>query len=172
MSKRNPNIAIHRHSLELLDDTERARAARRGEVVHLALGSLRGPADRAAIERAVARALARLDLDPAEWKIAEHFVAPLAGALALDRMREWFSPSAVSLSEAAIADAKGDVYRPDRVVVSPSAVDVIDFKVGRREDAHRSQVANYVALLAEVFAGRKVTGWLVYVDEPAIVEAK
>jgi RecB family exonuclease len=172
MTRRNPNIAIHRHSLALLDDTERAKAARRGEVVHLALEALRGPRDKAALERAVARALARLDLDPAEWRIEEDFVAPLAGALALDQMRQWFDTDAVSLTEAAIADAKGDVHRPDRVVIGPTGLDVVDFKVGRREEAHRSQVRDYVALLAEIFAGRKVAGWLVYIDEPAIVEVK
>jgi hypothetical protein len=124
------------------------------------------------IEAAVIEAFAALNLDPGSWDIRQDFVRPLVKVLQLAEFRAWFEPGAASLSEAEILDAAGAVYRPDRVVIGAGRVEAIDFKVGRREDAHREQVRTYIGLLAEVFAGMPVAGYLVYIDEPAIVEVK
>jgi len=178
MSRKTPNISIHSHSLELIAEPERIRAARRGEVMHQALGALGRPAgaqprpgiDEAQIERAVFAAFAILDLDPAGWKIADDFVRPLAKAFALPQFKVWFEGGAASLREAEIVDAVGEVHRPDRVVLGQDKVEVVDFKVGKREEGHHDQVRAYVDLLQAVFAKLKVTGYLVYLDEPAVVE--
>ena len=178
MSRKTPNISIHSHSLELIAEPERIRAARRGEIMHHALDALGrsagtapsspiGPAD---LERAVLAAHAILDLDPGEWKIAEDFVKPLARAFALPQFKAWFEGGATSLREAEIVDASGGVHRPDRVVLGQDTVEVIDFKVGKREEGHQDQVRAYVDLLRAVFDKLKVTGYLVYLDEPAVVE--
>ena len=37
MTKRHPNITIHRHSLSIVQEPERLRMARRGELVHQAI---------------------------------------------------------------------------------------------------------------------------------------
>jgi hypothetical protein len=180
VSKRNPNIRIHCHPLTFIEQPERIRAAQRGELMHHALGLLGRAAgfgargaeaapDEREIERAVFRAFALLDLDAGSWKIQEDFVRPLAAAFALPEFKTWFDPGVTALEEAEIMDAGGDVYRPDRVVFRESGIDVIDFKVGRREDSHREQVANYVDLLGAIFEGKKVAGHLVYIDEPAVV---
>ena len=195
MSKRNPNISIHCHPLSLIEEPERIRAARRGEVMHHALGTL-GPASGAGaeasgtglkaadpkaadqqasgterrIERAVLRAFAVLDLDPGGWKIQEDFVRPLVRVFNLPKFKAWFDPAAVSLEEAEIMDADGDVYRPDRIVFREGRIEVIDFKFGKREEAHKEQIETYVGLLGAIFEGRPAAGYLVYIDEPAIVE--
>lgn len=185
MTKRNPNIRIHHHSLSVLDEPERARATRRGEIVHHALGLLGTLSERGAIphcgprggfelriETSVIKAFAALNLDPGTWSIADDFVRPLVKVFQLDGFRAWFGEAAISLSENEIMDAEGDVHRPDRVVFKNGRIEVIDFKVGRREESHAVQVRTYVGLLAEVFEGTPVAGFLVYIDEPAIVEVR
>jgi hypothetical protein len=191
VSKRNPNISIHCHPISLIEEPERIRATRRGEVVHYALGWLgRAPgtvgsaagaagADGEAarlteplVEQAVVKALAILDLDPGEWKIQDDFVRPLLRVFTLPEFKAWFDPAATSLVEAEIMDAGGDVYRPDRIVVRGDRIEVIDFKVGKREEAHKEQVGTYADLLRAVFEGMQVAGYLVYIDEPAIVEVR
>jgi len=196
VSKRNPNISIYCHPLSLAEEPERVRAARRGEVMHSALGWLgkvqaapgvpsaagapggTGAAaapcgvTEAVAERAVLKALATLELDPKAWKIEEEFVKPILRAFALPLFRQWFDPAARTLVEAELMDAAGDVYRPDRVAFRDGVIEIIDFKVGKREETHREQVNTYAGLLRSVFAGRQVTGYLVYIDEPAIVEVK
>lgn len=175
MSKRNPNITIHCHPLSFIEEPERIRATRRGEVMHYALGWLAresGRIEEQALERAVFKAFAILDLDPGDWKVEEDFVKPLLRVFALPEFRAWFDPAATSLVEAEIMDAAGGVYRPDRIVLRPDKIEIIDFKVGKREEAHKEQVETYAGLLRDVFAGRQVAGYLVYIDEPAIVEVK
>jgi hypothetical protein len=185
MNKKNPNISIHSHSLALIAEPERIRAARRGEIMHHALGALSAlgrpagaapgppidPAEQEAeLERAVLAAFAILDLDPGGWKIAEDFVRPLTKAFGLPQFKAWFREGAVSLRETEIVDARGEVERPDRVVLGQATVEVIDFKVGKREEAHTDQVRAYMDLLKAVFEKARVTGYLVYLDEPAVVE--
>jgi hypothetical protein len=161
-------------------EPDRVRATRRGEVVHHALGYLSAPATETRIERAVMSALAVLDLDPAEWRIKQDFVDPLKRILNLPEFARWFGKDVASLTEAEIMDDAGDVVRPDRIVIAArgagstggQGVDVIDFKAGLREAAHGEQITKYVKLLRAVFPGRRVTAFLAYIDEPAVVEIK
>ena len=71
-------------------------------------------------------------------------------------------------------DARGAVYRMDRVVLDPEAVTVIDFKTGSEaaemgrsawEQADREQVATYVRILKEIYPERSVRGVLAYIDK-------
>ena len=67
--------------------------------------------------------------------------------------------------------------RVDRLVVEPDRVLVIDFKTNRPapdriEDAdlaYRVQMAVYVAVLAEVFPGRRIEAALVWTDGPKLM---
>jgi len=202
MSRRRPRVTIRCHPLDLVNEPERIRATRRGEILHLALGLIgatRGPTERrsggmvpgkapgsapatgsepaapqAELERraeaAVIRAFAALDLDPGAWNLQEDFVRPLVRVLEIPRVRSWLDPAAAALEEAEILDVDGSVYRPDRIVFREGGIEVVDFKAGRREQSHQEQVGNYVGLLRAIFGNRTVTGHLVYIDEPAVVE--
>lgn len=172
MRKRHPRIGIRSHPLSLDMEPARLRATERGEVIHHALSSLGAPAAGAEVESTVMDALAILDLDPGDWRIKQDFVDPVKRILDLPEVARWFGKDVSSLTEAEIMDPAGEVVRPDRIVVAGSEVHVIDFKVGLREEAHREQISKYVELLRGIFAGKRVTGFLVYVDEPAIVEMK
>ncbi len=70
------------------------------------------------------------------------------------------------LLEKEFANAAGQLYRMDRVVMDRDTVTVIDFKTGgsEMEEDYRVQVRNYMALLRDVFPGRRVSGAIAYVD--------
>jgi hypothetical protein len=199
MSRRVPNLGIHRHALSLLEEPERIRMARRGELMHQAIrfldsaggaaggaGGAAAASDRAAngstasttsgafvdaaIEQAVLRAFAFLGENPDNWKLPADFVRPLAKALKLPEVRAWFAGGLTRLQESDILDVDGQVYRPDLVVVREGAAEIVDFKVGKREEGHAGQVRTYRELVGVIFKSSEVRTFLLYIDEPAVVE--
>ena len=64
----------------------------------------------------------------------------------------------------------------DRLLVTPEAVRIVDFKTGRQvpadadaiPSAHLRQMAAYAAALAVVFPGRRVEAALLYTAGPAL----
>jgi ATP-dependent helicase/nuclease subunit A len=112
-----------------------------------------GSADEAAAAEAVARRL-----------IALPAVAPFFDAKRI--VRAW--------NEVELADVKGDVRRADRVVEFFEEVWVLDYKSGTPDKvllaSYRQQVAEYMALLAPIFAAKPVRGALLFADG-SVIEA-
>jgi hypothetical protein len=67
-----------------------------------------------------------------------------------------------------VIDAQGELHRIDRLVIGDTVHEVIDFKMGKREEGHRDQVELYQRLVEAAFQ-RFTKGWLLYIDEPAVV---
>lgn len=89
--------------------------------------------------------------------------------LSNDSVRELFAAKegrTVAL-EKDFANAAGQLYRMDRVVMDRDTVTVIDFKTGgsEMEEDYWVQVRNYMALLRDVFPGKRVSGAIAYVDK-------
>lgn len=77
---------------------------------------------------------------------------------------QWFSNE--GRNEVSIIDTKGDLYRPDRVVATPSETVVIDYKFGTKKDSYSRQVARYVRLYRQMgFNNVKGFIWYVPSDE-------
>ncbi|MDI6781703.1 MAG: UvrD-helicase domain-containing protein [bacterium] len=84
--------------------------------------------------------------------------------------------------EKEIVDAYGLIHRPDRIMVFPDRVIIIEFKTGDvYNEAHRQQVMEYLSLAADIYMDKrdkrdkrdkKLEGWLVYVDELIQIEVK
>ena len=53
--------------------------------------------------------------------------------------------------------------RPDRVVMEPGLITVVDYKFGKRKRDYEDQVRDYMKLVGEMYPGTKVEGWLWYV---------
>ena len=53
--------------------------------------------------------------------------------------------------------------RPDRVMMSPDRIIIVDFKFGRPEEEHQKQVARYIEILQDMYPQKRVEGWLWYV---------
>jgi hypothetical protein len=168
MSLSPPEIKIHTHPLSLLQDPDRLRSVQRGELIHLALFFLDHCTGREDIERAIQRAFASLGFDRARWDLEKEYLRPLMTALFLPEVRPWFARGVRSLRETEVIDAEGELHRIDRLVIGDTLLEVIDFKMGGREEDHRTQVDLYQRLVKAVFH-QATKGWILYVDEPAVV---
>ncbi|MCK7533781.1 MAG: hypothetical protein MZV63_23505 [Marinilabiliales bacterium] len=57
--------------------------------------------------------------------------------LSSDKVREWFDGSSAVKTEATIILPSGAARRPDRVMMTTTAVTVVDYKFGEPSDRHR-----------------------------------
>ena len=168
MSTRSPEIKIRTHPLSLLQDPGRITSVQRGELIHRALSFLEHCSGREDIERAILKAFALHGVDRARWDIERDYLNPLWAALCLHEVRPWFARGVRNLREVEVIDAEGELHRIDRLIIGDGLVEVIDFKVGQREEGHRTQVALYQRLVETIFQ-QSTTGYLLYIDEPAVV---
>ena len=90
----------------------------------------------------------------------------LEGAIRKAESYGWFDSRNRVINERPILQ-KGHInYRPDRVVVDTKGnATVIDYKFGERNDRHKKQVKNYMALLRESKKFASVKGYLWYVAQ-------
>ncbi|HTP80977.1 MAG TPA: UvrD-helicase domain-containing protein [Bacteroidota bacterium] len=58
----------------------------------------------------------------------------------------------------------GELFRMDRVILSPGAVTVVDFKTGKMDGEHENQIDGYMRVLRQIYPGRTVRGMLAYLD--------
>lgn len=67
---------------------------------------------------------------------------------------EWFPSSddkdVQVLNEASVFASSGKEYRPDRVILRPEGVIVVDFKFGHPEDIYLRQIGNYAAIYRQL----------------------
>ena len=168
MSRGSPEIKIHTHALSLVQDPERITSVQRGELIHRALSFLDHCTGRKDVERAILQAFALQGIEGARWDIEKDYLDPLWGALSLPQVGPWFERSVRNLREVEVMDAHGELHRIDRLIIGEGVVEVIDFKVGRREEGHRDQVKLYQGMAEAVFQCPS-RGYLLYIDEPAVV---
>ncbi len=146
---------------------------RRGEVLHALLSWVADAGDKEAAalwaqvqERARRRFPFVTDWDDHE----ETFTKVLSAA----RLKPFFRPEGGEvLCEQEITYGSGDSGRMDRVIITDKEVRVVDYKSSRQEaDEGRRQVRRYAGALGRVFAGRKVRGFLIYLDTAQFEEVR
>ncbi len=152
-------------------------AARRGTLIHRLLERL---PEVAASERepAAMRWLARA---AADLSAGAHAEMASSAVRVLDQ-NEWADLfSAQALAEVPIAALVGDrvvAGTIDRLLVTPAAIHLVDFKTARRPPATLSEVpvsilrqmAAYVAALEATYPGRAVRAALLYTQTPLLIE--
>jgi hypothetical protein len=85
-------------------------------------------------------------------------------------IREFFIDEELLFVENDILCPDGSVYRPDRVIRKEGVVFIIDFKSGKRNEVHKSQIGNYCKILQDMgFSSPK--GVLIYLSEKDVVYA-
>lgn len=77
----------------------------------------------------------------------------------------------IALTEREFSNKNGELFRCDRVVFEDSFITVIDYKTGgeEKESEYKTQVKNYMEILQEIYAEKKVQGCIAYVDVKKIV---
>ncbi|MBQ8050186.1 MAG: UvrD-helicase domain-containing protein [Bacteroidaceae bacterium] len=94
-----------------------------------------------------------------------------------ERVREWFSGNMRLFNECNIlvpAPETGHLEkrRPDRVMMSQDRIVVVDFKFGTPRPEHKSQVAEYMRILASMYPTLHVEGWLWYVYKNEVLKVE
>jgi ATP-dependent exoDNAse (exonuclease V) beta subunit len=117
--------------------------------------------------------LSRIFLRDPHWrKKLEGYLSSILPAseisLILEQIERGFSEGILAPSppfeeeiEREILDPQGNLYRPDRILIYPERVVLLEFKTGEIEREHFDQVRGYLDLLREIYPGRKVEGYLV-----------
>jgi ATP-dependent exoDNAse (exonuclease V) beta subunit len=83
----------------------------------------------------------------------------------------WFDGSARVLNEVEILAGKGLIKRPDRVMIYPGRVVVVDYKSGRPSPHHHTQVRSYIHLVRQM-GYPCVEGYLWYIHSGCILPCK
>ncbi|MCM8778860.1 MAG: UvrD-helicase domain-containing protein [Candidatus Omnitrophica bacterium] len=84
-----------------------------------------------------------------------------------EEFKEFFSLAEGSLfQELELVDRFGNTQRIDRLIVKEDSVWLIDYKTGKeRKDEDIEQVKTYLSILCEIYPGRELKGFLIYLDD-------
>lgn len=156
---------------------ELAAAAERGRLLHALFERL--PATPAGDRRQAAFAWLQQSAGIGDAALRTQLVDTALTIIEAPEHAELFSP--VALAEAPIAATLEDgtvvVGTVDRLLVTDTAVRVVDFKTGRRvprsagdiPESHRRQMVAYGRALQVIFPGRRVELALLYTEAPMMV---
>jgi ATP-dependent exoDNAse (exonuclease V) beta subunit len=100
-------------------------------------------------------------------QIDEETVALLEAFMLNDAIKFFFKPNELLFSERDILCPDGTIIRPDRVIKHQDEVIIIDFKTGKAEDKHRTQLENYKKYLLEL-GYISVKAVLIYIETQII----
>jgi ATP-dependent exoDNAse (exonuclease V) beta subunit len=142
--------------------------AERGKLFHAILAgifSLKPGEEAAAIQLAVS-AFERVNRKTCPPEV----VAKITDLLRAQDIRRFFDLSAKDTrTEVEFVDRFGNTRRVDRLLVTDKEIWVIDFKSRRgAEEAAREQVREYMEILKEVYPGKIVSGFVVYIEEQEV----
>lgn len=88
--------------------------------------------------------------------------------LAVPEVNQFYREHQKSRGELSLITETGEVYRPDRVMITTDKVRILEFKSGNEEAGHIKQVENY-KLLATQITGKPSDAWIVYSDGLTVV---
>ncbi|MBX3102041.1 MAG: UvrD-helicase domain-containing protein [Bacteroidetes bacterium] len=136
-------------------------AIARGELFHLLLSRIATPAD---LPQVLAHAVQEGLISVPQQSLLKD---QLAGILHLPQLAPYLQPDWAHYPELDILGSRGELLRPDRVVVKHPHAVVIDYKTGQPQPAHIRQVRQYLQALADMGL-RPTEGLLVYLDKVKI----
>jgi ATP-dependent exoDNAse (exonuclease V) beta subunit len=151
-------LALIYRGSDFFDPEGRDAARRRGIVMHDILSRINTEAD---VASSVDAAVAGGELAAAE---RDDTIARVGEMLDSVKSYGWFSGEGDILNELSIIDTDGQVYRPDRVILSGGNAVVVDYKFGERHGGYRKQVGRYMDMLRQM-GYEKVEGYLWYAAE-------
>ena len=137
----------------------------RGVVLHDILSRVIGPED---LETAVRQSVLSGEITAEEASEAKLLLAErISGAAA----RGWYpeGQDVKVLNEASLIDTDGEMYRPDRVVLSGGKVVIIDYKFGEHRRSYERQLKRYADIWRRMGHG-KVDAYIWYVQTDEVVE--
>ncbi len=149
-----PRIAIAEQSAHLFSQLDN-EAIRHGNQIHEILALVHSVSDTDAALRTYA---SRHHLDTATFDALHH---TLHAMMQQPEVARFFNPDHQSKTESNIA-WQGQTIRPDRIVYTPEAVYVVDYKTGQPTLDHIAQVLHYCDALVAM-GNPTVHGFLLYI---------
>jgi len=130
----------------------------KGKMIHEILAHIRTVKD---IEKAVNLYHTKGVIDYSE---RQQLTKEIKAVVNNTKLKTYYSDSVLVKNESDILMSDGAILRPDRVVVNDSEVTVIDYKTGKKEKKHVSQVLQYKQTFLSL-GYKKVEGILIYISE-------
>lgn len=141
-------------------ESERLQPREWGELVHQVLSRIRYPKDTETVLKPYL-ADGTIDADTADW--IRDMMAQMANN---GQIAAAFQPSAKVKTECEIL-YQGRVRRLDRCAELSNAIYLIDYKTGKKDEEHQTQVQTYASALREM-TDKEIRAFLVYLDETGI----
>ena len=154
---KRPKLRVMRSAAELNAQAER------GADIHACLAEIRTLDDVPNAVNKVVTAKGR-----AHEKEAETLRADLIKIITDKKIEKWFVAGNRLMRERDLSSSRGKILRPDRVVIFPDHVDVIDYKTGIPMITHAEQVREYMKQIAEIY-NLTVNGYLLYTEKPDVI---
>ena len=141
----------------------------RGTIYHHILSAIHSPHD---IQSAIRRAQDSSLITPPQ---AQELTRHLQQIHTNPQIAQWFAPHTTTYNECGILDpttpyTSQRTQRPDRIIISPHHITVIDYKFGIPQHQHHSQVRRYMRLLNKIHPDKQIQGYLWYVDKHQVEE--
>jgi len=166
-------VRERRGSEEIVDE-RRKRAMLTGEGIHLVLSKIKGVSSEEELERALKENFKILQKNPDFIDLKKELsdvLLPLVDFLKRVASKFFLVPSERVFTEKEVLGSDGRVRRIDRLIVFEDRVEVVDFKWGeKKEKEHRAQIEDYMALLSQIYQGKRVRGFLIYLDSEKVEE--
>jgi len=110
-------------------------------------------------------------------KLMDVVIKRLQKGFSNPKIAQWFSADNQVFNECSITSINkktGEPYtlRPDRVIINGNQITVIDFKFGRPEKEHHTQVQTYKELMRTMYPDKQVEGYLWYIYSGKTEEVK
>ncbi|MEJ2627126.1 MAG: 3'-5' exonuclease [bacterium] len=161
-------ITVRRRSSDLwkMVDTERIRKVEKGVLMHTILSEIKTIDD---IDQAVEDKYRQGYLSGQEMRqIQEDMHALMKIEYSRGRVEDWFHPHLRIMNEKSIITEDRE-FRPDRVIIGPEKVIMVEYKTGKREKEHKLQLEEYGALLEEM-GYKNLEKYILYLQTGSIEE--
>jgi ATP-dependent helicase/nuclease subunit A len=151
----------------------REQDTEKGDIIHAVLAEIEYYDEMA--ERSLPDLVKKVvGLCPVHYDAAE-FENMIRSFLNASLVKPWFdrAKGRVVRREAEFAGPDGSLSRMDRLIVDQDAVTLIDFKTGEKGEKlgyYEKQLRDYCAILKAVYPGRKIRGFLAFVDKGRVEE--
>jgi len=103
-----------------------------------------------------------LDLEEFEKKIKKILISP-------DLNHIFYVPDGEVYREQEVVNSRGDTKRIDRLIIKEKEAWVIDYKLSaEKNDQYQKQLKEYMEIISNIYPGKTVKGFLLYLDQEKI----
>jgi ATP-dependent exoDNAse (exonuclease V) beta subunit len=139
-NKENPNFSIMTKA-GLLWDTEQEAALSKGNLIHHIMGLIetKEDIDHVFIDLEQKGFINKAEVDNLKTKIQQ--------VINHNDLEKYFLKGVVIKNEKDIITGKGEILRPDRIVITANRATIIDYKTGKENSAYKEQLNSYADAL-------------------------